>query len=285
MRVVIALALALVVLCGCQPKPVVEEKPIEAERPAEVSRVTVADLSVEPNHKMLSLSWRKLGQGSISGYNIYISERPLAAAFPGASIDPSIQTYNTTPFPGDTIPQDGVEHFGADKLDNGVRYFVTVRVVYPDRSVSAPTNEVITACGARGVAELAVRHSGGNDGFSFDENRYVACDDKVSDLYYYTKDGHDYLASPHRLDAFVRKTGLVLLPWKGPQREVAARLAEAKTMTAADQVEISAGDWVLLRCSPGTEALVNVRELKGTAQQRRVVFSFVYSSLVGEMPL
>jgi hypothetical protein len=281
MKLVIGIALAVVVLSGCQPQPVVEEKPVVVETPT-VSKVTVVDLSVEPNHRKLDLTWRKLGQGLIAGYNIYISERPLAALFPGDSIDPTIASFNTTPFPGDTIPEDGIEHFEADNLDNGVRYYVSVRAVYPDRSLSAPSNEVISSCGARGDFELAQRHSGGLDGYSFEKNEYVACDDKACDLYFYSKEGRDYLASPSRLDAFIHRTNFMVLPWRGVYSEVAARLGEAKMTPTADQVEVTLGDWVLLKCTGGAYALVNVREFKGTGLQRQAVLSFAYNSLVGE---
>jgi hypothetical protein len=281
MKVVIGIALAAVVLSGCQPPPVVEEKPVVIETPS-ISKVMVIDLSVEPNHRKLDLSWRKLGQGLIAGYNIYISERPLAALFPGDSIDPTLPTFNTTPFPGDTIPEDGIEHFEADKLDNGVRYYVSVRAVYPDRSVSAPSNEIAVSCGARGDFELAIRHSGGADGYSFENNGYVACDDKACDLYFYSKEGRDYLASPHRLDAFIHHTNFMVLPWHGTLTEVVSRLGESKMTPLDDQVEVTAGDWVLLKCAGGAYALVNVRSFKGTGLQRQAVLSFAYNSLVGE---
>ena len=122
--------LALIAVSGCGPRP-----------GNEASRTALpVSLSVEVSDKQMTLAWTKSGDGAIAGYNIYISREPLAVKYPGPSIDGSIETFNTTPFPGDTDPEDRVEHFDAVNLENGVKFYVSVRVVYPDRSVSKPSN-------------------------------------------------------------------------------------------------------------------------------------------------
>jgi len=271
-RTLVALTL-IVAGVSCGPKP---------ER-GYVGGAYPTDLTIEVNDKQMALSWRKVGEGSIAGYNIYVSERPLAALYPGGSIDSSVETYNTTPFPGDTIPEDGVEHFDATGLENGVRYYVTVRVVYPDRSVSRPSNEVMAACGPRGEIVLSVRYSGEFDGYSFEQNEYVPADDVDNDLYFWSKDDIDYLVSPRRLSDFINDTRFLVLPYSGIYKEVAARLAESKLTATDDRVEISLGDWVLVSCGRGTHALLRVTELTGSGQNRQVTLFFVYSALVGEM--
>jgi len=274
-------AVLTTIVFGCAPKQV--ERPSVPAGGIYSHDVIAADLTVEPNHESLRLSWRKTGQGPISGYNIYISERPLAALFPGNQVNSSVKSYNDAPFPGDTIPEDGVEHFETTKLRNGVRYFVTVRVVYPDRSLSRPSNEVAAVCGGRGTIELAVRHFGTPDGYSFEKNDYVRCDAVNNDLYFFSKDGRDYLASPKRLDGLINDTRFLVLPYHGAYNEVVAQLKEAALSIVDDQVVIKAGDWVLLKCGRGTHALVEVRELKGAGRARRVGLSFAYSSLPEEM--
>lgn len=269
------------IVSGCAPKHV--ELPSVSAAGTYSHDVLAVDLTVVPNHESLRLSWRKTGQGPISGYNIYISERPLATLFPGNRVEPSVGTYNATPFPGDTIPEDGIEHFEATKLRNGVRYFVTVRVAYPDQSISRPSNEVATACGGRGVIELAVRHFGVPDGYSFDQNDYVRCDAVDNDLYFFSKDGHDYLASPKRLDGLINDTRFLVLPYHGAYNEVVPLLDKAPTNIVDDQVEVTNGAWVLLKCGRGTHALLQVKDLKGVGRTRRVEMYFAYSSLAGEM--
>ena len=237
----------ILLAAGCGPQQPGQET---------VRTVYPAGLSVEVNDASMTLSWKKMGKGPISGYNIYISREPLVAKYPDTTIASTVETYNVTPFPGDTNPEDEIEYFDATKLDNGVKYFVSVRVVYPDRSVSKPSNEVIAVCGPRGEIELAIRFNGEHDGFSFEENQYVNADGISNDLYFFSKDGVDYLASPKRLDGFIN---------------------------VDDQVFVGVGNWVLLKCASGSYALVKVLGFSGAGADRLVRLSYAYSTLVGEI--
>jgi len=229
------------------------------------------------------VSWSKIGQGAISGYNIYISECPLSALYPDAYIDSSIAPYNSTPFPGDTNPEDSVEYFEATHLENGVKYFVTVRVVFPDGLVSRPSSEVTVVCGPRGEIELPIRYQSSPDGYSFEKNAYTDANSTDNDLYFYSKDGHDYLASPRRLDGFINDTRFLVLPFRGSFDEVVAHLAEYAPGVTEDQVPVVAGDWVLAHCGRGTSALLEVKTIEESGQKRRVALFFAYSTVVGEI--
>ena len=268
-----SLLLLLVLIGGCGPKPV----------PETARTVFPVDLNVDVNDEAMTLSWKKSGNGPISGYNIYISEEPLVALYPGPAIDPKVETYNATPFPGDTNPDDGIEYFDATKLDNGIKYYVSVRVVYPDQSVSKPSNEVIAVCGPRGEIELAVRFQDGNDGFSFDRNEYVDADAVDNDLYFFSKDGVDYLASPKRLDGFINDTRFQVLPYKGEYADVSAEVTKMSPSLREDQVVVKKGDWVLLQCASKSYALVKVLEFSGRDADRSVKLFYAYSTLVGEI--
>jgi len=273
MKKLIVLLVAMIILGGCGPKPGVEY----------AGTVYPVDLKVEVNHERMDLSWRTVGDGAISGYHIYISTEPLAANYPGVEIDASVPTYNVVPFPGDTDPDDGIEHFEATHLDNGVRYFVTVRVVYPDQTVSRPSNEVIVACGAQGDIDLSVRYQSEQDGYSFELNKYVRADAIENDLYFFSKDGVDYLASPKRLDGFIRSTGFVILPYSGSLKEVISKIGDTLLSDDTDQVKVSVGDWLLLYCEGHTHAYVNVKGLEGAGKDRRVKLFFAYSALAEEL--
>lgn len=267
------LLLVLSVLISCGPKPAME-----------VARTSYpADLTVTVNDEKMTVSWIRQGDGSISGYNIYISTEPLVEKYAGDQIDPSIAPFNSTPFPGDTNPEDGVEQFEASGLDNGVKYYVSVRVVYPDQTVSKPTAEVISVCGPRGRIELAGRYFGEPGGFSFAENSYVDPDAIINDLYYFHKDDIDYLNSPKRLDAFINDTRLMVLPYKGSIEEVTARVVAEGLTPTADNVTVKVGDWVLLKCNNDTYALVNVLAFEGIEKSRRVILSYAYTPLLGEI--
>lgn len=274
--------LALLVLAGCGPATVRQssETPLPTETRKQAS-ITSPGVSV--NDKSMIVSWRKNGPGAISGYNIYISKRPLRALYPDAYIDSSIAPYNSTPFPGDTNPEDSVEHFEATHLENGVKYFVTVRVAFPDGSVSRPSSEVTAVCGPRGEIELPIRYKSSPDGYSFERNAYTGANSTDNDLYFYSKDGYDYLASPRRLGGFINDTRFVVFPFRGSFDEVVARLADHAPDATEDQVQVAAGDWVLARCERGTNALLEVKAIKGSGQECRVTLFFAYSTVVGEI--
>jgi hypothetical protein len=280
-KTVAAILLALV-LGGCGPTGVKE--PAEISLPGGVSgKVSVADLQVTVNDKQMTVSWRKVGQGAISGFNIYISDQSLAARYPGALIDSAIRPYNPVPFPGDTNPDDGVEYFEATQLGNGVRYYVSVRVVFPDGSLSVPSAEVSAVCGPRGEIELPIRHQSTPDGYSFEKNAYTGANSVDNDLYFFSRDGQDFLASPRRLDGFINDTRFEVLPFKGSFDEVTQRLVGFSVSAAEDQVQVEIGDWVLARCERGTSALLQVKSLTGAGQKRRVALFFAYSAVEGEL--
>lgn len=271
-RMLVALS-ALMILAGCGPKPA-----------PEIARTSFpADLSVVVNDETMTLAWVRQGKGPISGYNIYISTEPLVTKYPSHQIDPAVETYNVTPFPGDTNPDDGIEYFEARGLDNGVKYYVSVRIVYPDQSVSKPTAELLAVCGPRGKIELAGRYFGEPDGFSFAENKYVDPDAIINDLYYFHKDDVDYLNSPKRLDAFINDTKLLVLPFRGSIEEVSARVMKDGLVPTADLVKVKVGDWVLLKCENDAYALVNVLAFNGVKKERRVTLYYAYTPLVGEL--
>lgn len=166
------------VLQSCAPRAVrvAEEIP---ERPFEVD-IYPADLTVEPGHQRMAITWKRVGAGLISGYNVYISEEPLTRNSLPLSQSESAEPFNTAPFPGDTDPADGVERFEAEGMVNGRKYFVTVRIIYPDRSLSKPSNEVMVVCGPRGEISLVARFAGDNDGLAMTTGRSVRADQQQS---------------------------------------------------------------------------------------------------------
>lgn len=274
MKNLIITALVMIVVVGCAPKQGVQEY---------ARTVFAVDAAVDVNSHRMTVSWKKSGTGMIAGYNIYISEQPLAAKYPAAEAQPKFKPFNEEPFPGDTNPEDGIENFVAENLKDGVKYYVSVRVVYPDKSVSKPSNEVMAVCGPRGTIDLAVRYAGGPDGFSFMENDYVAADAADNDLYFFSGNGSDVLNSPDKLNGFLRKNRLLLLPFKGDVEKVSRELATTP-MTATDQSEeIKEGDWVLIQTPEKTNALVQVLGFTGEpGANRQVKLYYAYSALVGE---
>ncbi len=229
--------------------------------------------TVEAGDGAMTIAWKVECPQLISGYNIYISEQPLT--------EHNSQPFNATVYPGDTDPDDGVVQYDAQGLDNGVRYYVSVRVVFPDQSLSAPSDEVAAVCGPRGEIELATRYSAEQDGYSFAQNQYVRADDLNNDLYFYSKGGTDYLASPIRLDGFLRNNRFMRLSVNGDLETVKHQLASIDSEPGDDRVAVREGDWVWIVTTEGHHALVQVRKLTVEDGKGTVVLSFAYWPIEG----
>jgi hypothetical protein len=263
--------LALVMLAGCAPKkaPVTEAAP---ER-------YPFDVDAEVDDGMMIVTWKTAGEGIISGYNIYISEEPLLTE--NDSLAPAIEPHNTTTYAGDTDPDDGIEHYEARGLENGVLYYVHVRIVYPDRSLSPPTEEVRAVCGPRGEIELAVRYQDKPDGFSFVRDEYVDADNVANDVYYYTRDGNDYLVSPSELGGLLRVNRFRVLDMSGTLDHVSEQLPLLSSQPTARRVEISEGDWVWIMTSEEQHALLKVQGFTGSVENRKVQLFYAFTPRAG----
>ncbi len=141
----------------------------------------------------------------ISGYNVYLSRKPLKGRFPNWHKSHA-ELYNHTPYPGDTDGDITRESFEVTHLENGWAYCVSVRAVGPDGSKSKPSNEVEFTPLARGEFIISDNHSAPNGGFSFDHEISVPARDRPCDLYLYSRDDVVGLSSPSRLGAGLRKT-------------------------------------------------------------------------------
>ncbi|MEW5993204.1 MAG: hypothetical protein AB1744_02270, partial [Candidatus Zixiibacteriota bacterium] len=121
----VPIAVALILVCGCGPRKRVSEKAVLCR---------VFDTRVDVNDRRMTVSWKWDCPDLISGYYVYISRKPLVGRYPGPHLPDEIAPFNRIPFPGDTEPGDDTEYFEADGLENGLKYYVSVRVLIPDRS-------------------------------------------------------------------------------------------------------------------------------------------------------
>ena len=260
MKQVSLLLLMVSLLAGCAPK-VSEEIP---------GGCVPYDIQVEPNHEKLTIIWKNDCPRLISGYNIYISSQPN-----------SEKPFNKAVYPGDTNPDDDLIHFDANDLTNGVKYFVSVRTVFPDLSESRPSKQITTACGVRGEIKLSVRYRSDQDGYSFERGQYVRADDLTNDLYFLHKDGKDYLASPNRLDGFLRSSKLSIVAVAGDYGQVRDQLVALTIDPSEDRIMIESGQWIMLGTSDGATAFLRVLGFTGEAADREVGLYVVYSSTPG----
>lgn len=255
-------------IAGCGPKEV----------PTETHTGCIPDLlMVEPGPTKLTVAWKSTCDDLIAGYNIYVSDQPLDN-YSDAVLPSSIKPFNDTPFPGDTNPDDGIEFFEATGLEPGINYYVTVRTVFPDRSESKASSEIAEGCGFTGEIILPVRYASDHDGFSMVDGDYVKSKDLANDLYYFNKDGIDYLNSPTRLDGFLRESRLTVLKVKGDYDQVRKKLLTSFAAPTEDKIEISAGDWVQLRTADNGNAYIKVLGFDGSGEERKVRLFVRFSS-------
>ncbi|MEW6050122.1 MAG: fibronectin type III domain-containing protein [Candidatus Zixiibacteriota bacterium] len=273
-----AVLLALLLLdTGCGPKPKTVLTPLNME-PSPLPRMLPYDLHVDVAYGKMTVAWRTHGLGMISGYNVYISPFSLE----GAPLD-SIRPFNVTPYPGDTNPDDSMVTFEAEPLDNGVKYYVSVRVLYPDGRMSAPSNEVTAVCGFRGEIEMPVRFSGDNDGFSLSQGKAVRADSPDNDLYFFTNDRKDYLASPVRLGGFLRETKFAVLSVMGTWQQLRESVVALNATPTNDKAAIRPGHWLLLKTADETHALVQVLRVSGKDKDRKLLLFVAHCPLKGEL--
>ncbi|MFQ6115927.1 MAG: hypothetical protein ACE5NG_17845 [bacterium] len=261
-------------LSGCTPQKT-DEKAAEFCYPY--------DLIVQVGENQMQVTWKVNCNSLMSGYYVYISEESLVKKYPGPELPASVKPFNRVPFPGDTDPSDNIQHFTAEGLDNGVKYYVSVRVINPDRTLSKPSNEVIAVCGPRGEMELSVRFKSERDGFSFEKNSYVRADAIDNDLYFYSKDEVDFLASPNRLGGLLRATTLSVLPYRGDLEEIKRNLVDIKEIPGSVRVSVSTGDWVHLVTQDNKHALVKVLDVTGSNEDRRIKLFYAFCPLANEL--
>ncbi|MBN1211231.1 MAG: hypothetical protein JXA92_01520 [candidate division Zixibacteria bacterium] len=270
----VSLVILIGLLLSCAPKKEVSEAPTD---------IYPYDLKIAVDKGTMTLSWKTHGDGLKSGYNIYISREPLVEKYPGRNLPSSVRPFNPVNYPGDTNPDDSVTYFTAEYLEDGVKYYVSVRVNYTDRTLSRPSNEVVAVCGARSEFNLAFRYRSENDGYSFFKDEPVRADAVDNDIYFYAKDGVDYLASPSRLDGFLRKNRFRVLSLKGVFDFVKDKVNGSNVTPDEDRVEIKKGDWVLVETVENTHALLQVLDFIGDGEEREVKLFLAFSPLKDEI--
>ena len=232
------------------------------------------DISTESNDGNLTIGWKVDCSRLISGYNIYIAPTSVAS-FTDTSTLPA-DPYNTTVYPGDTDPDDPIVYYDASGLANGVLYRVAVRVVFPDRTLSSPSEPVLAKCGPRGEFELVTRYSGERDGFSFALGEHVRADDLNNDLYFYSKDGAHYLASPSRLDGFLRTNLFMRQSKMWNYEEYILRGNTHGEKPTEDRVEIREGDLIWMMTTDGHQAQIRILNIKVTDGKGTIRLGFAY---------
>lgn len=271
------LALAGLLLClACQTT--VQRPEIGIPKGTVPGRPVPVSLTVEPGSRSLLVSWSMTSEDGVAGYNIYVE--PVASD--GSVMEKSgPQPFNATVFPGDTDPDDPRQVFRADGLSNGTNYRIAVSSVYTDGKEQLGSESTQATPRPCGEFSLAVRGKGANDGYCFDQERPVDAHDTLNDLYFFSRDGIDYLNSPARQEGLLKGNTLVRLSVSGsvaahrpPQGSIPAHATEEK-------VAVRKGDWVMIESPSHQFTLVQVRDITGEGEKRMFRAYFIESARAG----
>jgi hypothetical protein len=264
--------LFIVLLAGCAQK--VQLKSFGAE-------CAPSDLEVTANNQTLFLKWDtncpkdKL----LSGYYIYLQPKSIAD-YRNQPPPRGVKPLNHDPYPGDTDPEDGWETMRIEHLDNGVEYYVTVRAVYPDKTVSIASNEVAAMPRPEGEFVLAYRYAALNDGFSFADGESVRADGELNDLYFYHKDGIDYIASPNRLNGFLRKSQFYSL---GKTKSIYQYPELKLDIPPVEKIPALVGESYLIKTADGNFAKIRIEQATGENKERVLKIKYIYQTNKNQM--
>jgi hypothetical protein len=235
------------------------------------------NLTVSSDNQKLFLRWETDCPENIltSGYYIYVQNKPLDTAILTGLPPSKIQPFNHTAYPGDTDPDNSYETMAIENLDNGVEYFVSVRTAFPDKSLSQSSNQVAVMCRPEGIFELAFRYAAENDGFSFNLGKTVRADAEENDLYFFSKDGLDFIGSPHRLNGFIRKSGFYSL---GKTNDIYHYPSLDLDYQPSDKMPVNVGESYLIKTADNRYAKIRIESASGELRKRVIKISYIYQT-------
>jgi len=269
-------AALMIIQCG-PPKKIEPERPTFIKEPPRPEECTPQNLTVRPGDRKLSLKWETDCPDSvlISGYNIYLLRKPLHKDDYGSDIPGSLKPYNDAPYPGDTDSNGKFESIDVERLINALEYFITVRTVFPDGRVSPASNEVSAICRPEGEFTLAYRYSDLNDGFSFAKGKPARADASDNDLYFYDKDGFDFIASPHRINGFLRTSAIYSL---GKTSDIHQYPKLVIDFPSAEKMPVLVGESYVIKTADNNFAKLRIEDATGEGQDRKLKIKYIYQT-------
>lgn len=267
--------MALIVSCG--PKQVAPTVVQPETKPA-VIHASPRNLVAIADDQKMRVEWQVSGSEILSGYNVYL-ETSASSVKKG-----DIKPFNPDVYPGDTNPDDSVVSFEAERIPNGIKYYVWVRLVRPDGSMSEPSNIDTVICGPRGDVTLGARFQSQEDGYSFAHSQAVRADGADNDVYMYSKDGVVFLASPSRMNSYLHSTRFKALPFTGSLKSVRSQAMTLSSIPSEDKIPVVPGQWIWGTTSDGNYVLIEILSVQGKDKDQSVRFRYSYCPLKGEFP-
>jgi hypothetical protein len=209
----------------------------------------------------------------MSGFNIYLSPTPLTGRYSGHDLPGSVIPHNREIYPGDTLGDPKRETYECKDIENATVYYAHVRAVYSDNTLSVPSNEIEIIAYPQGEISLAVSYSGENDGFSFIENDYCRTDDIENDIYFYHKDGIDYLCSPSRLGPVNRMTK-IFEAGKAPVFDKSSDIIPSGDYS--ERIPLVINGIYIIETEEGYPARLRVKAIDGSGNTRMIKFEYLF---------
>jgi hypothetical protein len=204
------------------------------------------------------------------GFNIYVSSSPLTTRFPDTVLPPTIQPFNHDVYPGDILGNPQRETYALENIPNAVRRYVHVRVVYTDGGLSVPSNEIEVTCYQQGRVDLAASFSGSKDGFNFRKNAYCRTDDLDNDVYFYSKNGDNFLCSASRLGPVNRADKL----YPAGEGQPAVALGRPSGQPT-DRVSVRPGRNLILETVDGDTIVIRILDVNTAGSTPTLTFEYV----------
>ena len=275
--ILILLIVASLAALTCGPKQVAPTV-VQPETKPSIVHASPKNLVAIADDGKMRVEWQVSGNEILSGYNVYVET--TASSINKAGLKP----LNPDVYPGDANPDDSVITFDAEQIANGTKYFVWVRLVRPDGTFSEPSNIDTVICGPRGEVTLGVRFQSQEDGYTFAHSKAVRADGSDNDVYMYSKDGAVFLASPSRMNSYLRSTKFKALPFTGTLKKVRSQALTLSSIPTEDKIPVVPGQWIWGITSDGTYVLLEILSVQGKEKDLSVRFRYRLCPLKGEFP-
>ncbi|MFH2037574.1 MAG: hypothetical protein ABIJ45_14330, partial [Candidatus Zixiibacteriota bacterium] len=268
MKKITILIICTMMIAGCAPKKFIGKISQEC---------APSNLTVKSNDRTLFLKWNtNCDKGTlISGYYIYLQEKPIDEAILDSLPPKNIKPFNLAAYPGDTDPETAYETMTISNLDNGVEYYLSVRTTFPDRSLTRSSNQVNVICRPEGEFELDFRFSSQRDGFSFAKGATVRADGENNDVYFFSKDGVDFLASPNRLNGFIRKSQFFSL---GKTKDIYQYPEVSFDYEPVEKIPAFEGESYIIKTADNRYAKIRIESITGELKQRKIKLKYIYQT-------
>ena len=262
---IIILSLTII---SCGPKPQTTQDESKRCNPHSLTIASTASHYVK-------VAWNPGCPGTriMRGFNVYYSPTPLVGRYPGHDLPKTIKPYNKEPYPGDSEGDMSLETFEFKNIPSAQLFYVHVRVVNSDNSLSLPSNEIEMICYPQGEIGLVESYSGDHSGFSFVTDSYCATDAVENDMYFFGKDGKDYLCSPSRVSSINRANKIYIL---GPAESIGAIDPVTPKGVGLEKADLIPGTVYVIETPDGRFAKLRLIKMDEVDGKRVARFDYYY---------